>query len=69
MILYIAIWLYIFMWACDNELAISTEFLSVIIDIVELFIQIIMLVGVNMSVLNVVVVIGCMEANQQQRWQ
>jgi hypothetical protein len=57
------------MWACDNELAISTEFLSVIIDIVELFIQIIMLVGVNMSVLNVVVVIGCMEVNQQQRWQ
>lgn len=57
------------MWACDNELAISTEFLSVIIDIVELFIQIIMLVGVNMSVLNVVVVIGCIEVNQQQRWQ
>lgn len=57
------------MWACDNELAISTEYLSVIIDIVELFIQIIMLVGVNMSVLNVVVVIGCMEVNQQQRWQ
>lgn len=57
------------MWACDIELAISTEFLSVIIDIVELFIQIIMLVGVNMSVLNVVVVIGCMEVNQQQRWQ
>lgn len=57
------------MWACDNEFAISTEFLSVIIDIVELFIQIIMLVGVNMSVLNVVVVIGCMEVNQQQRWQ
>ena len=57
------------MWACDNELAISTEFLSVIIDIVELFIQISMLVGVNMSVLNVVVVIGCMEVNQQQRWQ
>lgn len=57
------------MWACDNELAISTEFLSVIIDVVELFIQIIMLVGVNMSVLNVVVVIGCMEVNQQQRWQ
>ena len=57
------------MWACDNELAISTEFLSVIIDIVELFIQIIMLVGVNMSVLNVVVVIGCMEVNPQQRWQ
>lgn len=50
--------------ACDNEFTISTETLSTII---ELFIQIIMMVGVNMSVLNVVVVIGYMEANQQQR--
>ncbi len=48
------------MWACDNEFTISTDTLSTIIDIFESLIQIIMLVGVNMSVLNVVAVIGCM---------
>lgn len=63
MILYILRLLYIFIWACKNELSISTEILSVVIDIVDLFIQIFG-AGVNMSVLNVVVVIGYMEANQ-----
>lgn len=58
------------MLACEDEFGISTEILSLLIDVVGLIINIIMLVGVEymISVPNVVAVIGCMEGNQQQMY-
>lgn len=55
------------MWACENEIVISTVTSSLLFDLIDLFIKIIMMVGVdNMVLLNVVAVIGCTEENEQQ---
>ena len=56
----------IFCLACKYESDCPTENVSLLIEYIALIIDTISLEGENMTVINVVVVIGCYGGNQQQ---